>query len=292
MNLLKSFDDFQYKHRAVGFSTAIIKHYSEDRGGRSAALITYYLFLSLFPLLFWLSLIANLLNTHFPGASSTLIHGATTYFPVLGKQLNIVAHNSNDTTGGIIVSGLVTLYGVRGTAMAFREIVNDMFMVPQVEREGFPHNWLRGIGIVFIGGGGFVLSAIGYSWALARGHGTGFRILIGIAGVGLLTLVFLAVLKLALPARNKAHKIINSAILMAIGFGLLQFAGSLIVTHSLKHYSDFYTAVFATTLGLLAWIYLETQVLLYSIEIAVVKERKLWPIRLIGARDTIHNKAG
>jgi uncharacterized BrkB/YihY/UPF0761 family membrane protein len=285
MNLVKTFDNLQYKHSSLSFIVAVIKRYSENRGGRNAALITYYLFLSLFPLLFWLSLIANLLNSHFPGASSTLIHGATNYFPVLGQQLDKIVHSTHDSTGGIIVSGLVTLYGVRGSAMVFKEIVNDMFMIPLKERDSFPGNWLRSVGIVVIGGGGFVLTAVGYSWALARGHGIGFKLLMGITGIVLLTLVFMAILKLSLPAKAKVHRILSGALSMAIGLGLLQLAGGWIVTHSLKHYTDFYTALFATTLGLLAWIYLEAQILLYSIEITIVAERKLWPRHLFGSGD-------
>ena len=280
-NFLQSIDNFQYRHRSIGFLVAVIKHYSEDRSGRSAALLAYYVFLSLFPLLFWLSLTSHLLNTYFPGAATSLIHGATSYFPVLGQQLAKVAHDSNYSTTGIIASSLVTLYGARGTAMAFREVVNDVFGVPKAGRIGFPHNWLRGIGIVIIGGGGFVLTAAGYGWALAQGHATWFRILIALAGFVLLSLVFSAILKLSLPANFKLRKIINGAIAMAIALGVLQLVGGFIVTHELKHYTNTYSVLFATTLGLIAWIYLEAQLLLYSIEISVVASNHLWPIRLI-----------
>ncbi len=285
-NLPQIFDDFQYRHKAFGFIVAVIKRYSSDKGGRNAALITYYLFLSLFPLLFWLSLIANLLNTYLPGSASSLIHGATNYFPVLGQQLYRIAHGAHRSILGIVVSGLVTIYGARGTAMVFMEIVNDVFSVPMKQRLGFPWNWLRGIGIVLMGGGGFVLTAAGYSWALTQGHTVWFKALIGLLGVIVLTVVFIAILKLSLPKHTKIHHVLSGSLSMAVALGLLQFLGGFIVTHSLKHYTDTYTALFATTLGLIAWIYLEAQILLYSIEVTVVAERKLWPIRLITSQDS------
>jgi hypothetical protein len=44
-------DRLQRKHGVLGFPYAVIKKYDDDAGGRQAALITYYGFLSIFPLL-------------------------------------------------------------------------------------------------------------------------------------------------------------------------------------------------------------------------------------------------
>src|SRR5262245_63572816 len=44
-------DQLQRKHSVLGFPYAVVKKYADDGGGREAALITYYGFLSIFPLL-------------------------------------------------------------------------------------------------------------------------------------------------------------------------------------------------------------------------------------------------
>lgn len=44
-------DRLQRKHGVLGFPYAVVKKYGDDEGGRQAALITYYGFLSIFPLL-------------------------------------------------------------------------------------------------------------------------------------------------------------------------------------------------------------------------------------------------
>src|SRR6476469_5207884 len=44
-------DGVQRRHVVLGFPYAVIKKYGDDDGGREAALITYYGFLSVFPLL-------------------------------------------------------------------------------------------------------------------------------------------------------------------------------------------------------------------------------------------------
>ena len=44
-------DRLQRKNGALGFPYAVVKKYGDDEGGRQAALITYYGYLSIFPLL-------------------------------------------------------------------------------------------------------------------------------------------------------------------------------------------------------------------------------------------------
>src|ERR1700746_1750459 len=44
-------DRMQRQYAVLGFPYAVVKKYGDDEGGRQAALITYYGFLSIFPLL-------------------------------------------------------------------------------------------------------------------------------------------------------------------------------------------------------------------------------------------------
>ena len=44
-------DSWQQRHRVAAFLFAVQKKFGEDRGGYLAALITFYAFLSIFPLL-------------------------------------------------------------------------------------------------------------------------------------------------------------------------------------------------------------------------------------------------
>jgi len=278
--ILKSFDDFQYHNKVIGFIVAVIRHYSSDQAGRQAALITYYLFLSLFPLLLGLSLLSNWLNRYYPGIATSLVHGATNYFPVLGKQLYTIAHSAHTSISGILSSGLVALYGARGVALAFRTIVNDCWGVPTEQRGHFPSTWIKGLTIVIIGGLGFVLTAVATSWALSQDQNDWLSVAVSLIGFILLTGVFVAILKLSLPSTFKVKKVLTGALSMALALSLLQLIGGFIVTHDLKHYTNTYTALFGTALGLLAWIYIVAQILIYSIEITVVADRHLWPVRL------------
>src|SRR5215211_7838238 len=49
--LLQAVDDVQQRHRWLAFPMAVVKKYGEDQAGQRAALLAYYGFFSLFPLL-------------------------------------------------------------------------------------------------------------------------------------------------------------------------------------------------------------------------------------------------
>ncbi len=51
MSLVAAVDGYQQRHRWVGFPLAVVYKFVDDQGGYLAALLTYYGFLSLFPLL-------------------------------------------------------------------------------------------------------------------------------------------------------------------------------------------------------------------------------------------------
>ncbi len=57
---------------------------------------------------------------------------------------------------------------------------------------------------------------------------------------------------------------------------MLQYVGGALVDHTLRHASQVY-GFFAMVLGLLAWIYLGSQLTVYAAEVNVVQHRRLWP---------------
>jgi hypothetical protein len=72
---------------------------------------------------------------------------------------------------------------------------------------------------------------------------------------------------------------VPGAITGGIAWTLLQILGTYLVHHFLR--SDSAYGVFATVLGLLAWIYLGTEITVYSAEINVVVARHLWPRAIV-----------
>lgn len=288
--LVLSIDNFQRRHSFIGFPYAVIKKYGNDEAGYQAALVTYYGFLSLFPLLLVLTTVAGLIGRHYPSFGESLVSGVSNYFPVIGNQLDSSVHGFSRSGPALVFGILFTLYGARGVADAFRHAANHIWHVPQAERSGFPKSILRSLGIIVGGGGGMLATSIIAGWAASAGHGVLPRLLSAVITLGLLGLVFIIILKLSLPLHVSWRQLEVGALVTSIGLTILQAAGVYIFTHQAKSLSSSYSALFATTLGLLAWIYLQAQIVLYAIEIDTVRDHRLWPRSLSGQNLTPADK--
>jgi hypothetical protein len=74
-------------------------------------------------------------------------------------------------------------------------------------------------------------------------------------------------------------RLVPGAVAGGILYTVLQVLGTYLVHHYL--HSDSVYGVFATVLGLIAWIYLATEVTGYCAEINVVLARRLWPRAMV-----------
>jgi YihY family inner membrane protein len=277
----KTADQFQRRYRLPGFLYAVIKKYSDDEAGYQAALLTYYGFLSLFPLLLVLSTAAGIVAGKNPHLQHTIVSSMTMYFPVLGTQLSEHITTLHKTGLALVVGILFTLYGARGVADAFIHGVNTIWRVPKVDRPGFPKAQAKSLGIVLLAGFGLLTASVSAAAASAAGHGVAFRALSILINIFILFWLFSLLLNISLPRHVTIKEIRSGALTAAIGLVMLQALGGYLLTRELKSLDALYSN-FAIPLGLLFWIYLQAQVLFYSIEIASVKTHSLWPRSLTG----------
>ncbi|HEX7459700.1 MAG TPA: YhjD/YihY/BrkB family envelope integrity protein, partial [Acidimicrobiales bacterium] len=68
----------------------------------------------------------------------------------------------------------------------------------------------------------------------------------------------------------------RGALVAGIGWTLLQFGGTQLVTHELRHYRTLY-GTFASVIVLVWWIGLGTLLTAFAAELDVVVQRRLWP---------------
>ena len=293
MNIIQkstnSLDSFQRRYRLTGFTYAVIKKYSEDKVGYQAALLTYYGFLSIFPLLLVVTTVAGIVAVGHPQLKTTLIHSMTNYFPVLGGQLTDHVNTFHRSGIALIVGILFVLYGSRGVADVFRHGVTHIWHESEEDDRGFPGNIIRSVSIMLIGGIGLLGASVIAGFAAAAGHGLGFRALSTVIDLVILFGVFEFLINASLPSRVPAKQIRKGAISAAIGLIVLQALGGYVLTREL-HSLDALYSYFAISLGLLFWIYLQAQVIYYSITIAAVDSQKLWPRSLSGNDKTEADK--
>ncbi|MBW4061754.1 YihY/virulence factor BrkB family protein [Candidatus Saccharibacteria bacterium] len=275
-SLLESLDTYQQKHQFPGLTYGVIRKYGDDNGGYLAALITYYGFLALFPLLLVLaSLIKIALSYHVPFAIN-VSHAVGNIFPLFGDDLQSNIHGISKTGVGLIVGIIISLWGARGVADALRYALNEIWGVPRSARGTFADGVGRSLRIIFVGGGGFILASVVSTYVQTFGGNVAVTVLANLMSAAIIYLTLLGVFVLAKPEGVKRSQMRHGAIATAMSFQLLQLVGAYIITHQIHNLSLVY-GTFAVVLGLIFYLSIQAQILVYALEYNVVRVRRLWP---------------
>ncbi|MEU2347987.1 YihY/virulence factor BrkB family protein [Modestobacter sp. NPDC049651] len=281
MGITDRLDRLQRRHRAAGFPIAVVYKYVDDSGPYLAALITYYAFVSLFPLLLLTSTVLSYLLRGDPELQERLINSALSQFPVVGDQLGTPQALSGGV-GGVVIGSLVAIYGALGVAQAAQYAMNTAWSVPRNKR---PNPFLaRGRSLLLLGAGGlmvlgsFALSSIGAG--NAGSFGPLLRALVLAGSLVLGATVFLLVFRLATSRPLTARQVLPGALLAAVAWQLLQTFGVAYVKHVVRNASAT-NGVFALVLGLLAFLYLAATAVVLCVEVNVVRVDRLHPRALL-----------
>jgi len=276
--LVRRFDAYQQSHSSTAFSVGVAKKYIEDRGPSLAALLAYYGVLSLFPLLLVLFTALGLLFSHDPSLRNRVIHSALSQFPVVGKQLDGHDAISQLRAKGLgLAVGLVGLFwGSLGVTKAGQRAMADVWNVPQLNRPRFARRIGRGFEFL----GVLVLDVV-LSTALAGlvtfdGHAFWIRAVAVVVGVVVNVALFLLGFRILTPNSIATKTLITGAAIAALSWNLLQYLGTWLVGHELRHASQLY-GYFGSILGLVSFLFIAAEVTLVAAEINVVKARHLYP---------------
>jgi membrane protein len=284
MSLSERLDSYQRTHRWAGFVIAVIYKFTDDSGTYLAALLTYYGFVSFFPLLLLFSTAMGFVLRGNPGLQHQLLHSALQQFPVIGPQLSAPEHLGGGITG-LIVGILVALYGGLGIAQAVQYAMNVAWAVPRHRR---PNPFAaRGRSILLLCSAGLAvlctsgLSALGSSGG-AFGAEFGLGLHVALTGVAMVinAVVFVLAFTLATPRALRVRQVAPGALVAAVAWQLLQSFGGRYVGHVVKS-SSATNAVFALVLGLLAFFYLAALAFVLCIEINAVRVDRLYPRSLL-----------
>ncbi len=277
-------DRFQRRHPAAGFPLAVIYKYMDDDGHFLAALITYYGFLSLFPTLLLLATVLGLFLAGDPALQQRLLDSALGEFPVIGPQIARPEGLGGGFTG-IVVGGLVALYGALGMGQAIQHAMNTVWAVPRHSRpdpitsRGRSLLLLCTLGLLVLAS--TVLSALGSGAAAYGGGFSGWlHVLLTVASVLANAAVFVLGFRVTTARRLTTRQVLPGALTAAVLWQLLQSFGGVYVARVVANASAV-DAVFALVLGLMAFIYLAAVVLMLCVEIDVVRVDRLHPRALL-----------
>ncbi|MGU3654617.1 YihY/virulence factor BrkB family protein [Mycolicibacterium sp. A43C] len=273
-------DRVQQRSRAAGFAIAVVYKYVDDQANYLAALITYYTFVSLFPVLMLLTTALGVVLRDRPQWREQIVDSAISQFPLLGDQMSEPNALSGGTTA-VVVGIIGALYGGLGAGTALQNAMDTIWAVPRYVRPDPIRARLRSLMLLLVLGSALiattVLTAVGRSWADLGFLGTGAVV---VASLALNTAVCVIAFRVTTVRELTVPQVLPGALIGACLWQVLQWFGASYVTHVVGS-ASVTNSVFAIVLGLLAFLYLVSTSLLICAQINAVRVDRLHPRALL-----------
>lgn len=283
-SLLAWMDEVQQRYGVLGFPYAVLKKYLDDGGGRYAALITYYGFLSVFPILLVAASVVSTALVNRPDLREDMV--AALVPPALQETVN-TALAAMPVSGLPLVIGVVGLL-LSGTGVAFSayETLNHLAAVPRRSRFGLVSRYARVLlMVVAVLVGGLSVAALTVASGALPDIGELQRVVASLATALVVFLVLLAsatvLVARPVPLRTSWLPAAMGALVVTLVLSLGTRLLAPLVARSGPVYGSF-----ASVAAIFALLYLVSQALLYAAEVAVVRQRRLWPRALVTSRPT------
>jgi membrane protein len=280
---VKRFDAFQQRSRALRVPFAVIKKFGDDQAGSLAALVAYYAFFSLFPLLLVFVTVLGFVLSGDPSAQTSVANSVLGQFPVIADQIK--GHHLEGHAISLVIGVLTTLFAGFGVTSAAQNAFNRVWAVPFKDRPNFFKSRLRSLLVVLSLGALFGVGTAA-SGLVSGGLGGPFLKVAGIV-LSLATnfALFMLAFKLLTAAQLSWRELVPGAMFAAVAWAVLQSLGGVYIKHVVSKASNTY-GTFALVIGVLAWLHLGAQLTLYGAELNSVLARRLYPRSLFGPPDT------
>lgn len=277
-------DAFQQEHKAVGVPVAVIRKFMEDQSTNLAAMVAFWAFFSVFPLL----LVFVTLLGYFvpPGIKDQVLSQVADFLPLLDTS----AVDSLSGQWWALVVGIVSALWsgsavVRSSQFAF----NSVWEIPYNQRPGLGEQLKRSVLVLATIGLGLVLSTVVSSVVTGATGELGIGVPGRIGGYALAIVLdvglFIAAFRMLTDREVGTRDVLPGALLSGVGFWVLQQLSSLIITRYLANAESTY-GTFATVITLLWWFYLQALITLLGAQLNVVLKARLHPRGLVNAPAT------
>jgi uncharacterized BrkB/YihY/UPF0761 family membrane protein len=277
--VIRKVDGVQQRRPRLGFVVGVIKKFGDDRCSALAVMLTYYAFVSLFPLLLVLTTILGFIGND--SLSKNIIGTTLQQFPVFGQQIGKdAAHPLSGNGLGLIVGLLGVFYGSLGFAQASQHAMAEVWNVPGVRRSGFLARLARSVILFTVLGIGLAAATVVSSLVTLTGQSGITRVLAFLGALILNVGLYLAAFRILTPKLIETKRLVPGAVVGGVGYSILLTLGAALIQHQLRHSEALY-GQFAFVLGLIGWLLLVSQLSLYAAETNVVLARRLWPRSLV-----------
>jgi len=276
---LRRFDAAQQRTKALALPIAVFRKFADDGAGSLAALVAYYAFFSLFPLLLVFTTILGFVLRNNPHAQQAVEDSVLHQLPIIGHQITL--HSLRGSVIALVIGLATSLLAGLGVTGAAQRALDTVWAIPYKDRPDFFQRRGRGLGLLAFLGLLFIVSTF-VSGVVSGGFGGVGDLIAGYVIAVLVNFaLFFAAFRLmtapAIPSRDLRVGVVVAAVMWTI----LQALGGYYIGHVLKNQSDA-GKTFGLVIALLVWLHIGAQLMLYSAEINVVITRRLWPRSLFG----------
>lgn len=275
------FDAYQKRHVPVAFTLAVVYKAFDDRAPYLAALVTYYAFVSVFPLLLLFVSIMGFILQSDPSLRQHIVNSAIGDLPGIGTVLRENIQGFKGSSAGVALGVVGVVYGGLGAMQASQYAFNHIYAVPRNEQPNPIRSRKRSLGLLVILGTTILVSTginvmISNKSSLSTGLNDGLTAVGYILSLVLNVALFSVAYQVLTATDLHWRDVIVGGVISGGLWELLQTFGSRYVVHEVRHGSALY-GVFGVVLATIAWIYLVALVAMISAEINVVWQRRLWP---------------
>lgn len=281
--LLRRLDGVQRRSAFLSFGVGVVKKYGEDSGAKQAALLTYYGFLSSIPLLLIVVWAASGILRDDPQLRDDFINSLVPEQLTDAVTSALAAMPTSPLPLIVGIAGL--LYTGNGIVFTAYDVLNQLQAVPYRDRFTFVPKYLRAFaallvilfGVVLLG-----LVIVGSSAVNGGIVGTGLMVMGAWVVLSVMLLVSVALLSVR---RNTWRGAWPAAILGGAVLAVVILVGGVALSTFVARSGAVYGS-FAVVVGIFSLLYLVSQALVFSGEVAVVRRRHLWPRALMAMNPT------
>jgi uncharacterized BrkB/YihY/UPF0761 family membrane protein len=277
-------DDFQRTHKVVGFPLAVVYKFFDDQGPYLAAILTYYAFIAIFPMLLIASSVLGFVLQGNPDLQAQLLDSALSRFPIVGTQIGR-PEGLRGSSAAVIVGSLAALYGVTGLGQAAQHALNVAWAIPRNVRGNPLVTRLRSLVLLTVSGLAVLLvtaatGIVGNLGSLGVDMGSSVVAISTAISVAVTSVVLALMMRFTTSRRPSFRSSLPGAVVIAVLWHVLQVVGGSYVRNIVATTNEM-NAVFALVLGLIALLFVASAMGVLGTEINVVLNRRLYPRALL-----------
>jgi uncharacterized BrkB/YihY/UPF0761 family membrane protein len=260
---VKRIDAWSRRQPGIGFVRRLLDKGSKDRAGDLAAVIAFFGFFSIFPLLLALGTTVGLVFADDPELQERAVDAVTRQFPD-SPQLQEAVGSVPGSGWGLAIGILGSLWGGLGVVNATRTAFDQVWEVPREAQAGLVRSRLLGITTLVLAGAALLGSVVVSSVLPGLG---------GAIGTVVLSLVTFGIVFVVLSPRGVGWRdVVPGVALATVAWLILQAAGSALIRHQLGQVNAA-AGVFSTSLVLLAWMAIQARIVVLAAEVDVLRWR-------------------